>query len=62
MGGALTVLTAGTSPRRTWPIVWYGVPPLDYVDATKIHIPMQGHFAIDDAFFPIAQADGWTPS
>jgi carboxymethylenebutenolidase len=30
---------------------------LNYVDATKIHMPMQGHFAIDDAFFPIAQAD-----
>ena len=58
MGGALTVLTAGASPEADMAIVWYGVPPLDYVDATKIHIPMQGHFAIDDAFFPIAQADG----
>src|SRR5688572_29930993 len=57
MGGALTVLTAGASPEADMAIVWYGVPPLDYVDATKIHIPMQGHFAIDDAFFPIAQAD-----
>jgi carboxymethylenebutenolidase len=58
MGGALTVLTAGTSPEADMAIIWYGVPPLDYVDATKIHIPIQGHFAIDDAFFPIAQADG----
>ena len=57
MGGALTVLTAGASPEADMAIVWYGVPPLDYVDATKIHIPMQGHFAIDDAFFPIGQAD-----
>ena len=57
MGGALTVLTAGTAPEADMAIIWYGVPPLDYVDATKIHIPMQGHFAIDDAFFPIAQAD-----
>jgi carboxymethylenebutenolidase len=58
MGGALTVLTAGTSPEADAAIVWYGVPPLDYVDATKIHMPIQGHFAIEDAFFPIAQADG----
>ena len=58
MGGALTVLTATMTPEADMAIVWYGVPPLDYVDASKIHIPMQGHFAIDDAFFPIAQADG----
>ena len=58
MGGALTVLSAATTPEADTAIVWYGCPPLDYVDATKIHIPIQGHFAIDDAFFPIAQADG----
>ena len=58
MGGALTVLTACTSPEADMAIIWYGVPPLDYVDATKIHIPIQGHFAVEDAFFPIAQADG----
>jgi carboxymethylenebutenolidase len=57
MGGALTVLTAGTTPEADVAVVWYGVPPLDYVDATKIHIPIQGHFAIEDAFFPVAQAD-----
>jgi carboxymethylenebutenolidase len=58
MGGALTVLTSTTTPEADAMVVWYGVPPLDYVDASKIHAPMQGHFAIEDAFFPIAQADG----
>jgi carboxymethylenebutenolidase len=57
MGGALTVLTAGTAPEADAAVVWYGVPPLDYVDASRIHMPMQGHFAIEDAFFPITQAD-----
>ena len=58
MGGALTVLTAVTVPEADAAVIWYGVPPLDYVDASKIHIPLQGHFAIEDAFFPIAQVDG----
>jgi carboxymethylenebutenolidase len=57
MGGALTVLSSMTAPEADAAVVWYGVPPLDYVDATKIHMPVQGHFAIEDAFFPIAQAD-----
>jgi len=57
MGGALTVLSSVTAPEADATVVWYGVPPLDYVDASKIHMPMQGHFAIEDAFFPIAQAD-----
>ena len=57
MGGALTVLTAGAAPEADATVVWYGVPPLDYVDASAIKAPMQGHFAIEDAFFPIAQAD-----
>ena len=52
MGGALTVLSSTTAPEADAAVVWYGVPPLDYVDASKIHLPMQGHFAIEDAFFP----------
>ena len=57
MGGALTVLSSVTAPEADAAVVWYGVPPLDYVDASKIHMPIQGHFDIEDAFFPIAQAD-----
>jgi carboxymethylenebutenolidase len=57
MGGALTVLSAVNVPEANATVVWYGFPPLDYVDASKIKAPMMGHFAIDDAFFPIQQVD-----
>ena len=57
MGGALTLLTAVFVPEADAAAVWYGFPPLDYVDASKITAPLLGHFAIHDAFFPIAQVD-----
>ena len=57
MGGALTLLTAVFVPEADAAAVWYGFPPLDYVDASKIKAPLLGHFAIHDAFFPIAQVD-----
>ena len=58
MGGALTVLSAIHAPEADAAVIWYGLPPLEYVDATRIHIPLQGHWAIHDAFFPIAGVDG----
>ena len=36
-------------------MAWYGYPPLDYIDATKIKIPLMGHWATEDAAFPIAK-------
>jgi carboxymethylenebutenolidase len=57
MGGALTLLSAVLVPEADAAVVWYGFPPLDYIDATKIRAPLMGHFAIEDAFFPIAQVD-----
>jgi carboxymethylenebutenolidase len=57
MGGALALLTAVFVPASDATVVWYGFPPLDYVDATKIKAPLMGHFATEDAFFPIAQVD-----
>jgi carboxymethylenebutenolidase len=57
MGGALTILTAVFVPESDAAVCFYGFPPLDYVDAAKITKPLMGHFAIHDAFFPIAQAD-----
>ena len=57
MGGALTLLTAVFVPEADAAAVWYGFPPLDYIDASKITAPLLGHFAIHDAFFPIAQVD-----
>src|SRR5688572_14636139 len=57
MGGALTLLSAVNVPEANAAVIWYGFPPLDYIDAKKIKMPLLGHFAIDDAFFPIATLD-----
>jgi carboxymethylenebutenolidase len=57
MGGALTILSAVFVPDQDAAVAWYGFPPLDYVDASKINSPLMGHFATEDAFFPISQVD-----
>lgn len=57
MGGALAVLAAVNVPEADAVVTWYGFPPLDYVDPARIKAPVQGHFATEDAFFPIQQAD-----
>ena len=57
MGGALTVLSAGLVPECDGTVVWYGYPPLEYVDASAIKKPMLGHWALHDEFFSIAGVD-----
>ena len=57
MGGALTVLSAGLVPECDGTIVWYGYPPLEYVDAQAIQKPMLAHWALHDEFFSIAGVD-----
>jgi len=57
MGGALTLLAAANVPEADAAITWYGFPPLDYIDASKIKIPIMGHWATKDAFFNIEQVD-----
>ena len=57
MGGALTILAACNVPELDASIVWYGNPPLEYVNAEIITKPMLGHWAIHDEFFPIAGVD-----
>lgn len=57
MGGALTLLSAVHVPELDAAVAWYGFPPLDYIDASKIKAPLMGHFAMADAFFPIQQVD-----
>jgi carboxymethylenebutenolidase len=57
MGGALTILSAANVPEADAAVVWYGFPPLDYVDASKIKAPMLGHFATRDTAFPIGKVD-----
>ena len=54
MGGALTVLSAVFVTGLSAAVIWYGYPPLEYVDAAKIRAPLMGHWAIHDQFFAIA--------
>ena len=58
MGGALTVLSATMVPEMDAGVIWYGLPPLDYVDASKITAPLMAHWAEQDQAFAIANVDG----
>lgn len=57
MGGALTVLASTMTPELDAAVVWYGMPPLEYVDATQIKAPLMAHWATQDQFFAIANVD-----
>lgn len=57
MGGALTLLALGQSPEIDAGVVWYGCPPLEYIDASKIRAPLMGHWATQDEFFKIDAVD-----
>ena len=57
MGGALTLLSAVNVPEADAAVVWYGYPPLEFIDATKIGTPLLAHWATDDAAFPIENVD-----
>jgi carboxymethylenebutenolidase len=57
MGGALTVLAAVFVPESDANAVWYGYPPLEFVDADKIKAPLLGHWGIHDQFFAIDGVD-----
>jgi carboxymethylenebutenolidase len=51
MGGALTVLTMTMTPEADAGVVWYGYPPLEFVDAGKVRAPMMAHWATQDQAF-----------
>jgi carboxymethylenebutenolidase len=57
MGGALTLLAAAHVPEADAAVVWYGYPPLEYLDAALIRAPLMAHWAIEDAVFPIGGVD-----
>jgi carboxymethylenebutenolidase len=57
MGGALTLLAVCMAPEIDATVVWYGCPPLEYIDATNIKAPLLGHWATQDEFFKIATID-----
>ena len=57
MGGALTVLSMTMVPEADAGVVWYGYPPLEFVDASKITAPVMAHWAEQDQAFAIAGVD-----
>ena len=57
MGGALTILSSTMVPEMDAGVVWYGLPPLEYVDASKIKAPLLAHWATQDGAFPIDSVD-----
>ncbi len=57
MGGALTLLAMTQAPEADAGVVWYGCPPLEYIDASKIKAPLMGHWATQDEFFKIDTVD-----
>lgn len=57
MGGALTVLASMHVPEADAAVVWYGMPPLDFIDPARIAKPLQAHWATQDAFFKIEDVD-----
>ena len=57
MGGALTVLASTMVPEMDAGVVWYGMPPLAFIDAGKIQAPLMAHWATQDGAFPITGVD-----
>jgi len=57
MGGALTLLALCAAPEIDAGVVWYGYPPLQYVDAARIRAPVMAHWAEQDMFFSFAAVD-----
>ncbi len=57
MGGALTLLALVNAPEAAAGVVWYGYPPLEYIDAGKIKVPVLAHWATQDAAFALTGVD-----
>lgn len=57
MGGALTLLSAVLVPDMDAAVAFYGYPPLEFIDASRIKVPLMAHWGIEDTAFPIAKVD-----
>ncbi len=57
MGGALTILGLSMAPEADLGVVWYGYPPLEFVDASKIKAPILAHWAEQDEAFSISTVE-----
>jgi carboxymethylenebutenolidase len=58
MGGAVAMLAAA-APEISCVAPFYGLPPEAYFDASKLKVPVQGHFSNTDDFVTPARADGF---
>ncbi len=58
MGGSVTMLAA-TSPGLSAVAPFYGLPPEEYLDVSKLKIPVQGHFSNTDDFVTPARANAF---
>lgn len=57
MGGALTLLSSMSVPEMDAGVVWYGLPPLAFIDTSRMKVPLMAHWATQDAAFAIADVD-----
>ena len=57
MGGALTLLSAMSVPEADAFVMWYGCPPLEYVDASRIKRPLMAHWGTEDSIFTIDKVE-----
>ena len=57
MGGALTVAAAVHVPEVAAGVCFYGIPPKDFADPSRIRVPFQGHFANRDDWCTPAAVD-----
>jgi carboxymethylenebutenolidase len=48
MGGALTIIAGVKIPELDAGVCFYGIPPAEAADPTRIHVPLQCHFANQD--------------
>jgi carboxymethylenebutenolidase len=60
MGGALSVLAAAFVPEADVAVSWYGLPPLEAADFSKLDVAVQLHVASQDTFFSPAMAEAMT--
>ncbi|WP_460904133.1 dienelactone hydrolase family protein [Paraburkholderia jirisanensis] len=57
MGGALAWLALCHTPELSAGVIWYGHPPLEYIDASLIKVPVLAHWGTQDAFFAAENVD-----
>lgn len=57
MGGALTIAACVHIPEADAGVCFYGIPPAEFADPTKIKMPFQAHFANEDDWCTPATVD-----